>query len=126
MRVLLDSHALLWWFSDNAKLSKTAKNAIRTGDVYVSSVTAYELGIKFRRGQLAEASELFSDFELYCADEMFQLLPVKAEHALAAAAFDDSHRDPFDRLIAGQSLVERLAVVTVDKAMHSFGCKIIW
>ena len=126
MRLLLDTHALLWWISDDVRLSKTARDAIQTGEVFVSAVTAYELGIKFRRGILTEAATLFANFEAACATRDFQLLPVTAAHALAAAAFDDSHRDPFDRLIAGQGIVEELTVVSMDKALLPFGCKLIW
>ncbi len=126
MRLLLDSHALLWWLSDDERLSKTARDAIQSGEVYVSAITAYELGIKFKRGQLSGAARLFSDFEKHCADEQFQLLSISAAHALAAAAFGDEHRDPFDRLIAAQSLVENLAIVSIDKALLTFGCKLIW
>jgi PIN domain nuclease of toxin-antitoxin system len=126
VRLLLDSHALLWWLSDDERLSKTARDAIQSGEVYVSAITAYELGIKFKRGQLSGAARLFSDFEKHCVDEQFQLLSISAAHVLAAAAFGDEHGDPFDRLIAAQSLVENLAIVSIDKALLTFGCKLIW
>ncbi|MGL4488736.1 MAG: type II toxin-antitoxin system VapC family toxin, partial [Rhizobiaceae bacterium] len=126
LSALLDSHALVWWMSGNARLSVTARSMIETDDIFVSAATAYELAAKVRRGKLPEADALIADFDKLCAEQRFALLPITVRHALQAASFEQDHRDPFDRLIAAQSLAEGLPVISLDPALSSFGCQIIW
>jgi PIN domain nuclease of toxin-antitoxin system len=126
MRVLLDSHAFIWWMSSTERLSKPAKLAISGGDVLVSAVTAYELGIKFALGRLPVFEVLEQHFEEACFEQGFELLPVSTTHALAAARLPIVHRDPFDRLLAAQSMVEETPLVTVDAAFRYFGCETVW
>jgi PIN domain nuclease of toxin-antitoxin system len=126
MSALLDSHALIWWISGNNRLSAKAKSTIETQEIFVSAATAYELAVKMRRGNLPESDELIRNFESICNDQRFKFLSITVRHALHAAGLDDEHRDPFDRLIAAQSLVENIPVITVDPAIHKFGCNVIW
>jgi PIN domain nuclease of toxin-antitoxin system len=126
MRVLLDSHTFIWWMSSTSRLSGAAKKAIDEGDVLVSAVTAYELGIKFATGRLPVFEVLDSRFEEACAENGFALLPVTTAHAIAAARLPIAHRGPFDRLLAAQSMVEKTPLITIDTAFENFGCKTIW
>ena len=126
VRVLLDSHAFIWWMSSTGRLSEPAITAINGGEVLVSAVTAYELGIKFAIGRLPVFEVLDRHFEEACSEHGFDLLPVSAKHALAAARLPIVHRDPFDRLLAAQSIVEDIPLVTVDAAFRHFGCKTLW
>ena len=126
MKVLLDSHAFIWWISSTERLSKAAQSVIRDGEVMVSAVTAYELGIKFALGRLPVFEALDARFEDACSEQGFELLPVSTAHALAAARLPIVHRDPFDRLLAAQSMVEKIPLVTIDAAFRHFGCKTVW
>jgi PIN domain nuclease of toxin-antitoxin system len=126
MKVLLDSHAFIWWLSSVNRLSEPAKLAISGGEVLVSAVTAYELGIKFALGRLPVFEVLGSHFEDACFEQGFELLPVSTAHALAAARLPIVHRDPFDRLLAAQSIVEEIPLVTIDAAFRHFNCKTLW
>lgn len=126
MTVLLDSHAFIWWMSAVERLSPLARAAIVENDAFVSAVTAYELGIKFATGKLPAFQAIDDQFEMLCAEQDFSLLAVDVSHALAASKLPLVHRDPFDRLLAAQSLVEGLAIVTLDPAFKLFGCKTIW
>ncbi len=95
-------------------------------EIFVSAASAYELAAKVRRGKLPEAEVLIRDFEKMCMAQRFTLLPITVSHALRAASFEQEHRDPFDRLIAAQSLLDELPVITIDPALADFGCKVIW
>ncbi len=126
LSALLDSHTLIWWMSGNPRLSSVVRSIIETDDIYVSAATAYELAAKVRRGKLPEAEALITGFESLCAEQRFTLLPITVKHALHAATFEQENRDPFDRLIAAQSIIEKLPVLTIDPALSSFGCKVVW
>jgi PIN domain nuclease of toxin-antitoxin system len=128
MRLLLDTHALLWWFTDDGRLSATAREAIadEKNEVFVSAVSAWEIATKQRLGKLEgvpAAAERFS--ELVAADG-FLHLPVSYLHALRAGGYRQDHRDPFDRMLAAQSELESLRLVTRDPAFEAFGSKTLW
>nr|VFJ51427.1 MAG: PIN domain nuclease, a component of toxin-antitoxin system (PIN domain) [Candidatus Kentron sp. FW]VFJ57634.1 MAG: PIN domain nuclease, a component of toxin-antitoxin system (PIN domain) [Candidatus Kentron sp. FW]VFJ73470.1 MAG: PIN domain nuclease, a component of toxin-antitoxin system (PIN domain) [Candidatus Kentron sp. FW] len=128
MRVLLDTHALLWWFTDDNRLSETAREIIANekNDIFVSAASAWEIATKQRIGKLRdvpEATERFS--ELVYADG-FLHLPVTYLHSLRAGSYPNEHRDPFDRMLAAQSDIEKLALVTKDPAFGRFGTRTLW
>lgn len=126
MIILIDSHALVWWLSGNARLSRRANEVISSTPAFVSVASAYEIGLKVFGGRWAEARFIVDDFAEICAVNNITIVPISLSHALKAAAFEVEHRDPFDRLLAAQSIVEDLAIVTVDPAFKLFGCKTIW
>ncbi len=126
MKALLDSHTYIWWISSSDRLSSTARDIIENGEIYVSAASAYELAAKAVRAKLLGFEKIGVEFEGICAVQKFVTLSITVPHALVAANLTTDHRDPFDRLIAAQSLVEDLAVVTVDPAFRLFGCKTIW
>lgn len=128
MRCLLDTHALIWWWLGDPSLSGPARSAMDadTNHLFVSAVSAYEIGNKVRRGQLPALRNPAEDFEHAVAQDGFTLLSVSAGHARHAGLMPGRHRDPFDRLIAAQALAEDLTVVTRDAEIAGFGCKVLW
>lgn len=126
MRCLLDTHALIWWWLDDPSLSPTARTAMTDNDVSISPVAAIEIAIKVRRGKVSVLSEPLADFDETIARDGFEPLPITALHARDAGLLKGAHRDPFDRLIAAQALIEALAVITKDQEIVGFGREVIW
>ena len=128
MRLLLDTHALLWWWTDNPGLSALARNSIADGisEVFVSAASAWEIATLRRLGRLDYAPDASRRFnELVAADE-FRHLAITYTHCLRAGAYTADHRDPFDRMLAAQSEIESLTLVTRDLAFGQFGTTVIW
>lgn len=128
MRYLLDTHALIWWWLGDPSLSDRARQAMTADDheILVSPVAAIEIGIKVRRGKLPALRAPLSDFDEVNALDGFQALPITTGHARLAGLLPSDHRDPFDRLIAAQALLENLVVVTRDHEFTGFGCEVLW
>lgn len=128
MRALLDTHALLWWWLDDEALPERTRRVIEDADneVFVSAATGWEIAMKVRRGKLAAMEGRMPRFEQAVADDGFRSLAVSMTHGLRAGALPGTHGDPFDRILAAQALVEDLVLVTRDRAMHDFGCEILW
>lgn len=128
MSLLLDTHALLWWFTDDSRLPGKVRDAIadETRPVYVSAVCALEIAVKHRLGKLEGAAEAVSRFDELVAADGFQHLPVSHFHCLKAGGYTVPHRDPFDRLLAAQSELEALTLVTRDPALAQFGIRTFW
>ena len=128
MRLLLDTNAMFWWLIDEAKLSPEAHAAIKAKDneVYVSIASAWEMAIKVGLGKWPEARTLLNDFEGLARAEGFRLLPISVAHARNAGLMQTSHRDPFDRLLAAQSMLEGLTLVTPDAAFGPLGAPCLW
>ena len=128
MKLLLDTHALLWWAHDPARLSGDALDAISDGsnDVYVSPVSAMEIATKSRKGKLAYDSDLSSRFVDEIAAMGFSILPIDGAHAVLAASYQSANQDPWDRLLAAQAQIEALALVSCDEQMPTFGVRLFW
>ena len=128
MRVLLDTHALLWWLNDNAALSSVARKIIaREGnEVLVSAASAWEIATKVRLGKLPTGVELARDFVAYLNRQRFGQLAVSVEHAARAGLLGGKHRDPFDRMLIAQSQAENLPLISNDTALDGCGVKRIW
>lgn len=128
MRFLLDTHALLWWLTDDPKLSPRAKEVIadEANTILVSAASAWEVATKFRLGKLEIAAELVLRFNELISADGFEHLPVDYLHALKAAAYEVDHRDPFDRMLAAQSEVESATLISCDPAFGLFGTKVLW
>ena len=127
-RLLLDTHALLWWLADPAQLSAKAHTAIGNPDnqVFVSAASAWELATKVRLGKLDIAQQLLSELPDVLASQGFDLLPIQFSHGLRAGLYPQAHRDPFDRLLAAQAELEQLALVSIDRALTAFPCQLLW
>ena len=128
MRLLLDTHALLWWFFDDPQLSNTARRLIRDpgNAILVSSASAWEVATKYRIGKLPKGGEAVRRFRNLVREARFEPLPISIEHALRAGDFQVDHHDPFDRMLAAQSLLEDVPLVTLDPAFRRFDIQLIW
>lgn len=128
MRILLDTHALLWWLLDDPRLSGAARRAIGPAEhqVLVSSASAWELSTKHRLGKLPEIGEIIARLPRHIRQERFEVLPISFEHALLAGQLPGPHRDPFDRMLIAQARKEVLSVVTGDAVFAEYDVKVIW
>ena len=125
---LVDTHALLWWLFDDPKLSPTARAVLAdpANSLYVSSASAWEIATKHRLGKLPSAGVLVHDIAGWVARAGFRELPVTISHAQRAGAARQPHRDPFDRMLAAQSVIEGLPLVSADVALKVFGVNLVW
>ncbi len=128
MRLLLDTHALIWFLAGDARLSDRARADIEAADntALVSAVSAMEVLTKHRLGKLPEAEDLARDFEAALTQNGFDPLPISIRHAQLAGALRMAHKDPFDRLLIAQSLVEGLALVSNETAFDQTGVSRLW
>ena len=120
MRLLLDTHVLLWWLADDRKLAKPAREIIANpdNDVHVSSASVWEAAIKAALGRLEIELD---DLEDAIVRNGFRQLPFGFRHALTAGRLPSVHRDPFDRMLVAQASVEELRVVSHDRVFERYG-----
>ncbi|HLH51167.1 MAG TPA: type II toxin-antitoxin system VapC family toxin [Roseiarcus sp.] len=127
MRLLLDTHALLWWFVGDERLSQAAKRAIsRSSDTFVSAASAWEIAIKHRAGKLPGASAIVGDMSAAVVDEEFRELPISLNHGQIAGSLPDIHRDPFDRMLMAQAMAENLVLVSNERLFDAYGVARLW
>jgi PIN domain nuclease of toxin-antitoxin system len=128
MTILFDSHAFVWFVSGPRPLPRAALDAIESaeGPNVVSAVTAWEVANKVRLGKWPEAARLVTRFDEIVADYEFRPLPISLAHARLAGSLPGEHRDPFDRMLAAQSAIEGLPLVTADPSFRTFGTRVIW
>ena len=128
MQVILDTHALIWWWANDPRLANGMRDLIedKATTVFVSAISALEIGIKVRLGKLPEMQSRIGQFHEAVRDDGFVHLNLHYQHAITAGLLPGDHRDPFDRAIAAQGLVESLPIITHDGAFSDFGCKVLW
>lgn len=128
MRLLLDTHAAVWWWTSNAALPPEAHATIADprNSVAVSAGSAWEIGIKHRAGRWPEAGVILERWDALVADAGFAQVAITAEHAMRAAALDWSHRDPFDRVLAAQSQIGDMTLMTADAPLRAFLRDVRW
>lgn len=128
MRLLLDTHALIWATLSPGLLSKRAAKAIADPGniIYVSAASAWEISTKVRLGKLPDAEVLEMNFLDAMNDAGYSLLPIEVAHGLRAGRLPGPHRDPFDRMIAAQALASDIPIVSLDTALDCFGVRRIW
>jgi len=118
VRILLDTHLLLWALAEPEKLSATTRNRLDAAEVFVSAASVWEVSIKVALGKLeADPSELLAAIE----PAGFELLPITGLHAAAVAALPLLHRDPFDRMLVAQARTEPLILLTNDTVLEQYG-----
>ena len=126
MKVLLDTHMVFWWMLEASRVSPEARAAIETAEaVYVSAVSAWEMATKVRIGKWPEVEGLSKEFSAYVRNEDFSELSITVAHANLAGSLIGAHRDPFDRLLAAQALLEGLTLLSVDPQFEIFKCTVI-
>jgi PIN domain nuclease of toxin-antitoxin system len=123
-RLLVDTHAVLWWLTDDPGLSATARDALAdpANDVRVSTASVWEIAIKRALGKLTAPDDLPDQIEA----AGFAWLPIHAEHAWKVRDLPAHPSDPFDRLLVAQSLVERMPVVSADARFGAYGVETRW
>ena len=126
MRLLLDTHAFIWFLAGDRRLSQRARRAIEDGRnaIYASAAVAYELA--YKRDYGAATAKIVDEFGDGLREGRFEELPVSVRHATAAAELPSSHRDPWDRLLMAQAKLEELIVVTRDGVFEKYGLKTLW
>lgn len=127
-RVLLDTHALLWWYTDDDRLSALARSVImdQATEVFVSAASAWEIAAKQRLGKLDRLPSATEQFSELAAADGFVHLAISHLHALRAGGYGTEHRDPFDRMLAAQGELESLPLVTRDQAFTAFEVDTLW
>lgn len=122
LSVLLDTHVLLWALATPDKLSTAARSLLEhpQTELLVSAVSAWEIATKHRLGKLPAAEPIISSYAAHLITLGARELPVTSAHALAAGSFAVDHRDPFDRMLAAQAIIEGVPLITNDPAMAMF------
>lgn len=129
MRLLLDTHALLWALLDPAQIPPRTLDAVRDPStaLLVSAASAWEIGTKYRLGKLDGAQAVVLGYGGHLARFGATELPITGQHAMTAGTLSWEHRDPFDRMIAAQAMIESVPVVTADRALSTFpGVHVVW
>jgi len=123
VRLLLDTHVVLWWSDDSVRLGPATRDAIATADVvFVSAASAWETSIKQALGRL----RLDDPFAYSVERSGFSQLPVTFDHAAAVGELPPYHSDPFDRMLIAQARVEQLTIVTHDRSFQAYGERVMW
>lgn len=118
MRVLLDTHILLWVLTDDAKLSSKARKLIENAaEIYISAATFWEMAIKVGLGKLTVD---LNEIRESCLDSGFVELPITSEHAIAVKDLEHHHKDPFDRLIIATAMSEPMKLLTADPQVAQY------
>ena len=128
MALLLDTHAFMWFAEDSSRLSATSREAIRAEPVLRLSIASiWELSVKHALGRL---NLIYSDFEdsvlKYIEIAEVELLPIELVHTVQLNKLPHHHRDPFDRMLVAQAIVEELTLVTSDRRLSEYPCSTLW
>jgi PIN domain nuclease of toxin-antitoxin system len=128
VRLLLDTHALLWWLSNDASLSSVARRNIARGEnqILISAASAWEIGTKVRLGKLPGAEDLAANFSAHLARERFEELPISVDHGIRAALLPGTHRDPFGRMLIAQCQAESVPIVSADTVFDRYSVRRLW
>jgi PIN domain nuclease of toxin-antitoxin system len=128
VRLLLDTHTLIWWLAGDEKLSLRARDAIadEANAVAVSAASAMEVATKHRIGKLPDGALLAQDFEAIVADQGFSELSISVRHARLAGEMGIAHKDPFDRLLIAQALAEDMVLVSNETRFDDSAVKRLW
>ncbi len=128
MRLLLDTHAFIWWFAGSSQLSKSVRRAIadEENDVLISAASAWEIATKHRLGKLPSAEMLALDISGAIASQDFKELPITVEDAARAGALPGLHRDPFDRMLIAQTLSRNLLLISIEPIFDRYGVRRLW
>ncbi|MBS0631136.1 MAG: type II toxin-antitoxin system VapC family toxin [Verrucomicrobia bacterium] len=128
MKLLLDTHAVLWWLDDHPRLSAAAREAIAdpANECWLSAISVFEIETKHRLGKLSLPAALTHGWADTVRLENWSLLPVSVPHATWAGKHPSAHGDPFDRILAAQAELDGLTLVTVDPIFADFATPTLW
>ena len=127
MKLLLDTHAFLWFVTGDPRLSRAARAALEAeaAELHLSTASVWEMAIKSSLGRLSLPCPL----DQYVAEKVaegYRVLPVHWAHAAVVERLAFHHRDPFDRLLVAQAFVERMPIVTRDRVFRKYGVRVVW
>ena len=128
MRLLLDTHALMWTILTPARLSAKARDAISDARsrVLVSVINGWEIAVKKSLGKMAVPDDVEARITRACGGTGFELLAVELRHAFEVQSLPWHHKDPFDRLLVAQARVERLTLVSIDRVVRAYDVDVLW
>jgi PIN domain nuclease of toxin-antitoxin system len=128
VRVLIDTHALIWAAFDDPRLSDAARHVLTSleSEIFVSAASAWELTTKVRIGKLPVAAKFAADFRNKVRGMGYHELAVTVEHGQRAGLLPGEHKDPFDRMLIAQAQAENLAIVSNDRVFDEFHVRRIW
>lgn len=128
MRLLLDTHALLWWLAGDERLPRATRDVIDSpgNEVFVSAASAWEITTKYRIGKLPTATRLASDFDAVLRAQGFHGLPISIEHAQRGGVLPGPHKDPFDRMLIAQAQADNLVLVSNEEVFDQYGIVRLW
>ena len=128
LNLLLDTHAFLWWIAGDAALSQTGRAAIANegNAVFVSAATAWEIATKFKIGKLPGVAAIVADLAAVLDAQGFKPLPIAFGHGQMAGALPGPLRDPFDRMLIAQAMLEGMALVSNEAGFGAYGVRRLW
>ena len=128
VRLLLDTHALVWWWTDDPRLPQVSRAAIADPEniLVVSAASAWEIATKHRLGKWPDVARIIDTFDTNVLRSRFGSLAISVEHARSAGLLEGPHRDPFDRVLIAQARLEGVAVVSRDKVFRDYGVAVVW
>ncbi|HXC26779.1 MAG TPA: type II toxin-antitoxin system VapC family toxin [Stellaceae bacterium] len=128
MRILLDTHVLLWWLSGNEVLSMPARAAIADdgNETFVSAVSVWEIAIKYKQGRLPTASSLIGDIDGTIVRHGFYAIPITMQDGERAGDLALHHKDPFDRMLIAQALTHSLTLISNERLFDRYGVARLW
>jgi PIN domain nuclease of toxin-antitoxin system len=128
LRALLDTHALIWWAENDPRLGAEARSVLEAADgtVLVSAISIYEMRLKDNLGKLPSGRSLLADLDGYFEEQGFVTLDLSARHADLAGRLPLRHRDPFDRMLMAQAILEGIPILSNEKPFDDFGVRRLW
>ncbi len=128
MRLLLDTHAFLWWIAGDEALSAAARAAIadESNGIFISAASVWEIATKHRIGKLPGVAALIANLDGTIAAQGFTGLPIDLRHGQTAGALPGPHRDPFDRMLIAQAMLEDLVLVSNEQPFDAYGVRRLW
>ena len=126
MRILFDSHSLVWFLTGDRRFPSHLRESVGEGEKFISAVCVWEIATKVARGKWPEADRIAAMLDEVLEIGAYTPLPISLKHAQVAGYFASRHRDPFDRMLAAQAQVEAMPLITADPVFGDFGVQVIW
>ena len=128
MRLLLDTHAFLWWLAGDDALSGPARTALadERNQIFVSAASAWEITTKHRIGKLSGVEAIVTTLDQTLIEQGFTALPISVRHGQVAGALPGPHRDPFDRMLIAQAMLDHMTLVSNEVAFDVYGVQRLW
>jgi PIN domain nuclease of toxin-antitoxin system len=128
VKLLLDTHAFIWWDNNKSQLSKSALDACldQNNTLFLSIASIWEMQIKLQTGKLSFTVALEQRIREQSRVNGLKILPIRQKHIYTLAALPDHHRDPFDRLLIAQALYEKIALISHDAQMKQYPLQLLW